>query len=528
MRFPAALPFVCLAGSLCALLAGCGVSSAPLDADGDAMAGVPLAGSVTAGGQATRGAVYLLAANTTGNGGRGIAPSAANASVSLLTPKVLSRYAGASGMDANGNYYVMTDQSGSFSIPNQYVCTAGQQVYLYFVGADPVRGGSSPVTLMTALGGCPGTSFAQQYPVVVINEATTIAAAYAFGPYASDATHVSSSATAFTSRALANSFMNASNLVSVVTGQALSKTPAGYGTVPQAKINAMVALFQTCTGAASAASGCTTLFNFASTGGPGATPATDTASAAIQLAHYPGAANAYAIVGYADLSLAIRFIQTAQTESGGPGIDAKGHVWTTGYIGGLVTYGPMAYFVADTLGVPLPGSPFLKSSIDISATPYASGYPSSTGTDASGNVWKPGPNDNVSKYSPTGVLLSPAAGYPSGGYTGNSSNYMCFVAVDGDSNVWAASRGLHVNNSVVEYANNGNLLSPQTSMGTGYSPDDDFFSIEDVVIDGSGNIWTDYYSYGGVYGLVEYIGLATPVLTPMAVAAGSKMFGVRP
>ncbi|HXE09289.1 MAG TPA: PKD domain-containing protein, partial [Acidobacteriaceae bacterium] len=132
-------------------------------------AGVALTGTVMSGTQPVANAhVYLLAANTTGYGGAGIAASSTNASVSLINASL----AGAS--DAVGAY-VTTNASGAFSVSGDYTCASGQQMYLYATG-------TTGAAWMAALGACPGASG----PAIAatVNEVSTVAAAYAMAGFA--------------------------------------------------------------------------------------------------------------------------------------------------------------------------------------------------------------------------------------------------------------------------------------------------------------------------------------------------------
>ena len=129
----------------------------------------------------------------------GIAASASNTSVSLLT-SAGNTTLDSSGGATNGDYYVTTDVSGSFSITGDYTCGAGQQVYLYALGGNPGAGINSAAGLMAALGTCPAAgNFLTTTPYVVVNEVSTVATAYAFAGFATDATHVGSSGTALAS-----------------------------------------------------------------------------------------------------------------------------------------------------------------------------------------------------------------------------------------------------------------------------------------------------------------------------------------
>jgi hypothetical protein len=220
--------------------------------------------------------VYLLAANTTGYG---------NASVSLLNPALT----GAS--DVIGAY-VTTASDGSFSMTGDYTCVPKTQVYMYALGGNSGTGENGASGLLAVLGSCPSAGNFSSANSVVINEVSTVAAAYAMAGFATDATHISSSGTALAQIGVTNAFANAANL-SDFSGTALLNTPAGNGIVPQRGINTLANLLATCVGSAgttpgSATSTCAALFANATADGAttGAQP-TDTATATINIAHYP-------------------------------------------------------------------------------------------------------------------------------------------------------------------------------------------------------------------------------------------------
>jgi hypothetical protein len=164
-------PVLALAFASNLLLTGCSLSrtAAPMPETGSAFQG-----KVFGGQQPISGArVYLFAANTTGYGGPGIAPSTANASISLLNA------GGAVQTDSTGSY-VTTDSGGNFSITGDYTCTANTQIYLYALGGNAGSGANSAAGLLAALGNCPGTgNFIAGMPFISVNEVSTIAAAYA-------------------------------------------------------------------------------------------------------------------------------------------------------------------------------------------------------------------------------------------------------------------------------------------------------------------------------------------------------------
>src|ERR1017187_3960543 len=181
--------FLPLVGFLPLVLTGCtlNTTAAPTPEAGPAIQGV-----VHGGQNPIVGAhVYLFAANagllTPNTNGYG------NASASLLTAGT-GRTLDSSGGATNGDYYVTSvGPGGIFSITGDYSCTAGQQVYLYAVGGDPGLGSgtNSAAGLLAALGNCPGgaSAFAAGTPFVFMNEVSTVAAAYAFAGFATDAVH---------------------------------------------------------------------------------------------------------------------------------------------------------------------------------------------------------------------------------------------------------------------------------------------------------------------------------------------------
>ncbi len=94
-----------------------------------------------------------------------------------------------------------------------------------------------------------------------------------------------------------------------------------------------------------------------------------------------------------------------------------------------------------------------------------------------------------------------------GGGSGNS------LALDGSGNIWVTSGP-----ALKEMSSGGGALSPAT---TGYTGSNNVFSGSptDPAIDSSGNLWV--IQPGKSYQLVEFVGIATPVKTPLSVALTS-------
>jgi streptogramin lyase len=131
--------------------------------------------------------------------------------------------------------------------------------------------------------------------------------------------------------------------------------------------------------------------------------------------------------------------------------------------------------------------------------------------DANNDVWVGNANGtSVSKFANSGYPLSPT-GFFGGGVAGSR-----YVAVDGDGHVWTPSSSDGV---IGEFDNSGNPICatgfPIVPGGTGFWG---------VAIDGSGNVWST--SLNG--GLVQLVGAAAPVITPLSVASKNNMLGTRP
>ena len=424
-------------------------------------------GTVRGGQTVITGAhLYLYAANNTGYGA---------SSISLLNSSGSNTQE-----DSNGNYYVTTGSDGSWAITGDYTCpSTDSELYLYAVGGNPglPAGSNNPsIGLLEALGICQANSTLSPTLYVVINEVTTIAAAYALSGFATDATHVSSSGTPLALTGVVNAFDNALNLANDYTGIALATTPAGNGTVPQALINTLADLLAACVDSTGAVSGptnptvCYTLFNDTLSGGTTGTVPTNTANAAIYLAHNPGA-----------------------------NLDALGSLFAT-------------------LPADLPFQPTVTSSdskvndltISIAFTGGGLDQPLSIAVDGAGDVWLANYlGNNVTKFSNVGIVLSP----PITGYTGGGMNGPSGIAVDGQGHAWIANL---LSGTVTELSNHGAVLST----GAGYTGGG--FSLGgvggNIAIDGSGNVWipngdtgvTKLSSTGAVLGSYTGSGLDQP------------------
>lgn len=152
-----------------------------------------------------------------------------------------------------------TATSGEFSFSSTLSCSSPNYVYAVASGGSAAGNASTNpnIMLMAAVGPCSGLS-ASTY--VEINEATTIAAAYALSGFISisgSTVSVTSSTTNYSGSSgtgvrgsaagLVHAFANAANLANVTTGQANLAPPTNSGAiVPQALIYSLANSLQSC------------------------------------------------------------------------------------------------------------------------------------------------------------------------------------------------------------------------------------------------------------------------------------------
>ena len=478
----------------------------------------PIQGQVFGGQQAIVGAhVFLLAAGTTGYGAASTSLLAAGGSAQFPT-----RIDGVSTSPTYNDYYVTTDAQGNFNFTGAYTCIAGTQVYAYSVGGNPGAGVNSAAGLLAILGQCPSSGWlASTVPFVYMNELSTVAAAYAMAGFATDALHVSSSGTALAKTGIANAFLTAGNVYSYGSHlAALTTTPAGNGTVPQALVNSLANSLAGCINAASpTAFPCTNLFAYTKSAGATGTPPTDTATAALNLAHnpYPTAAGITAIYTNAsttppfapvlsaapsDFTISLAYTGSLNKPLA-PCIDASGNVW-------VVNNGNSTLSKFNTLGAVVSGSPYSGGGLST---------PNYCAVDSTGSVWVSNTNNSLSKFANTGTAISSTAGYTGGGlntpgaiaidssnnvFVANATSISKFsstgtasvlgylttlnispigIGIDAANNVWVSSPN---NNSVVEANNLGIYQTTVTGYGVDYPIG--------IALDSSSNFWTANYA----------------------------------
>ncbi|HUO33221.1 MAG TPA: NHL repeat-containing protein [Bryobacteraceae bacterium] len=491
---------VLVAGSCAIVASGCsgnpGTVSNPTNPGPSPGARAAITGKVHGGQNPIQDAkVYLLAVNDTGYGGPGIASSSSNESVSLLTT--------GAGQTSLG-YYVTTDSNGDFTITDDYTCpSAYSHTYLYAVGGNAGSGDNSAITLVGPVKTCPSSSES-----VVVNEVTTIASVFSFAGFVSDPTHVSSSGTTLAVIGLDIADVALNNLASSGTGEANTTTAAGNGTVPQTTINTLANILAACVNSTGPTSDpCTTLFEYAPNG---AVMPLDTATAAVNIAHNPGAnvAKLFALQGSSppfvndlssapnDFTIGIAFTQSSWfLEPHGVAIDGTGDVWVTAFGNGSFPEGGVGELLAETSWSgdnPITGGGLGygdPQAIAISET--VTGNNSAT----SGDIWVT-VNANGTSLIQLGPSGSPTGGCASGcSETGLDGAY--YEAIDTSGNGWQTS--------AEDYEGTNYLFEGVPSVGYSYFSGSCLTEGRGLAIDSSGNIWVvNVPSSGSSYNLCEF------------------------
>jgi sugar lactone lactonase YvrE len=433
-----------------------------------------------------------MAATVSGTGAAGYG----NASTSLLNPSLTGH------SDALGAY-VLSDINGFFSLNDtgsgpvsDYTCpSANTQVYLYALGGNPGAGTNNAASFLSALGSCGNLTSSQFF---FVNEITTVAAAYSLSGFATDATHISipqystgSTPDTLAQTGLQNAFATFNNLVNTSTGTGVTKTSAGTGHPNIDTLYVLANILASCINSNGAITGpsspttCYTLFNNALSGGSTGSAPTDTATAAINIAHHPyvsaavstnlfnlEAANGAPFAsGHpyspSNFSLAISYVGVLPANSfggyGGPysmAVDGSGNIWVADEYQSKITE------VSNT-GVPLSGTAaFTGGGL---TNPYA------IAIDTAGNVWASSfGNNTINEFSSTGVPLSGT------GFTGGGLSQPFGIAIDGSGNVWTSS---FKNSTLNKFSSAGVPLSATGFSGGGLNKP------ENIAIDGSGSVW---------------------------------------
>jgi streptogramin lyase len=430
---------------------------------------------------------------------------------------------------------------------------------------------------MAMLGICPGVgNFTKLISYVYMNEVSTAAMAYAIAGFATDSVHIGTSIP--NEIGLQNAALNAASLYNIqgvvlelsgnsAAGEGLianQATVAGNGTVPQAELNTLGNILAACVDSAntasSASSECTTLFADAtSTGTTSGVKPIDTATAAINMAHNPGAANVIALFELAsgvvpfapqltaapnDFTVAITYNNI--TAPGSIAIDASGNAFVpthsgSGYVTKLSPSGAVLATSAtggsgfESIAIAPNGNVFVAANDSNAVYQYTSGLatvsgspwttpamtaPTAVAIDSSGYVYvTDGGNsdDIIQKFNNSGSLNA-------------SMRNTCLtrvtqIAIDPSDTLWAS---INSSNAICRVSNpSGNAM-----FSTGGQPS----APTNVAIDSSGNGWvaagaqTNLFMYSPTgnqnsYGVINNAtqgGLSSP--TWIAIDGGNNVW----
>lgn len=488
------------------VFSGCSTASfvAPTSTSTNSVPGVALHGIVHGGQSPIQGAhVYLYQVNQTGYG---------NAATSLLTT--------GAGTDSYGTY-VTTDMNGAWSLTGNYGCSSmSPYVYVLSIGGGPAGTGTNNpnIGLAAPLGPCIYATLIS-YSDVVVNEVSTVAAAYAFAAYASDATHVSTGTSSLAATGLQNAFQNFLNLETFLGGTAHTTTTGGYGTVPAAEINTLANILAACVNSVSPFTYCSTLFSNAMNG---SVAPTETVTAAINIAHNPGAniANLFALQADAgapfvpnlssapnDFTVAITYTKGGLSSPQSVAIDASGNVWVANGANGTVSeFGPTS-----PGGVPA-GYAAISSNGDTGA---AEPWGIAIDTSSPAHVWVSNASggtggETLGEFSSSGALINT---FPDMTTTGTSNlDFPRGVAIDNSGNIWVADSE---NATLTEYDPGTNAFSSYSSVGGLDFP-------SGVAVDIAGNIWVSNGSGSGATsnGSISVFGSSGAVNSNDPITAG--------
>jgi len=327
----------------------------------------------------------------------------------------------------------MTGAGGSFTLPSHMCPTPDSLVYVQALGGNPGSyTGNSSINLIAVLGNC---SAATSQVHVSINEATTIAAAYALAQFASvTASHTWIGTSSTNIVGLNNAAGPAGILVNSTTGVPNVTSSSAGIVLPTAVIDTLADILAACTNSTGASStGCNTLFNATTVNG---VRPVDTLQAALNIALHPAAG----VTSLLTLATPTSPFQPTIPTTPAP----TDFTVAIGYNGsGLATYG----------------------GIDISI-------------DATGNAW-------VSTFNTTATLTGLIEITPTGQYPGGATGF--------GNTVLAPSVGVNVDQQGIIWVNNTNdgALTGFTSNGSVYTSIPGLNSPNGQAIDGSGNIWAD-------------------------------------
>jgi len=343
-----------------------------------------------------------------------------------------------------------TDTTGAFHISAPYTCPYNVSL-LYVIargGQTTPTGPSNPgIVLMATLGACNAISGSASFTV---NEATTVASAYAFAQFLSTGGNVGASSTNFSGLLLAAG--SEANLVNTTTGQAPGANFPSTGTAPTPILNTLADTLNACI--VSSGTACNSLYS--ATTVSGSTPS-NTLDAMINLARNPatgttalftlsGQSTVYAPVidgAPSDWTMYATYAGGGMNAPSGLGIDSAGNIRVANYFS-------TASFFNNT------GTPTIPNGVTGNNLRNSYGL----AVDQNDYAWIPNEQTPSSINSGLGtVVVFNSAGQPVSGANGFSQgglNFPVSIAIDTSGTSWVVDYG---NSHLTLMTNTGTPLS---------------------------------------------------------------------
>jgi hypothetical protein len=455
--------------------------------------------------------------------------------------------AGTAGYGSAATQVIMspaTDSGGNFTIPATYACPQPNS-QMYLVASGGTTGSNAPNpnrVLMTALGSCANLSSG----AVVVNEATTVAGAFATSPFAANDALTGNSSYLYLGTSssnlvgLANAFAAVNNLVDISSGKVKFTVPAGNAALPYVEIDTLADIINACAATGGGVEGdgstCSTLFTATDLLGTGtfngSIAPSDTLQAAFNIAQHPASNFGYQLdnndqthlffalatsaspfqpilaASPSDWSISLNYTSGGGLSSastvGSFAVDGSGNLWITDTnAGSVVEWNATGAALSPATGFPAGGGPIaidpsgnvwvsgngalyeltnLGSPLPWSPFGGVSGGGTEAAFDAQSDLWITS-SAGVSEFNNLGVQLSPVNGYTFAG----SSNFTA-VSIDSSNNVWAGT-GITSDNPggrILELSNPS--AQPITNVGPGSSG-------SQMAADSQGDVW--YVNFSG-------------------------------
>jgi streptogramin lyase len=308
---------------------------------------------------------------------------------------------------------------------------------------------------MAALGSCSSLLANASTTFINLNEVTTVAGAWSLARFMTSPTNAGTSATNV--GGVENAFATANKIANLSTGAAPGPALPAGATLSVAEVNTLANILSSCVnsnGSVTSGAACATLFAAATP--PAGSAPTDTLTAALNIAHYPGKsvpalfalASPSAVfqpaltTAPANWLIGIHHTGGGLAQPTGVAVDAAGNVWASNTANSVSEFSPIGAALSPPAG-------------------YTSGslsHPSAIAIDLSGNAWVTNLTDSVTRIAPLGAS---ATNFTAGGFNQPSS-----IAIDGSGNVWVANGG---NGTVSGLSSMGSVIPATPFSGAGIS-----------------------------------------------------------